>query len=245
MKKSLLGVCFVVGGGVFVLSLSGCGGGSMKTASPSLSQAVSATGGRAQISLRWPDAPVQTGRLVPVDANSIRVSFLDGNGAVLQTALVVRPAAGGGAVSINTFTDLPPGVLTVTAVAFPNADGTGNAQAAVAGQATIVQNQLTQVNLTMGTTIVRVEILPVIVLFTGNGTTTLNAAAYDAANNLVLTNQWKWENSDPNVISLVPNGATADITAVGTGQTTVTLTETQTGLFATKTLDVTSSPIGQ
>ena len=249
--KKIIPVCIVLGG-FSALSVAGCGsgGGNHSPATPTASTVTAATsGGRATISLRWPDSAVPTatsraGRLVPTASFSVSVSFLDANGAVLQTALLVRPV-NGGTVSASTFSNLPPGNLTVQATAFPNPDGTGVAQASVSGQALIVQNQLTPVSLTMNSTITRVEILPVIVQFTGNGATTLNAAAYDASGNLVLTNQWKWENSDPNIIALVPKGATADITALNVGQTTVTLTETESGSLATKVLDVTSTPIDQ
>ena len=244
MKKLTAG-CMVLGA-ILALSLAGCGGsGSTSPVPQTVPTVTAALGGRATISLRWPDASptaVATGRLVPTASFSVRVSFLDTNGAVLQTALLVRPVDGG-SVSASTFSNLPPGNLTVQAAAFPNPDGTGVAQASVTGQAIIVQNQLTQVNLTMGTTITRVEILPVNVQFTGNGTTTLFATAYDANNNLVLTNQWKWGNSNPNVLALTPNGATADIGAVSVGQTTVTLTETESGFSAIKVLNVSSDLI--
>ena len=237
---------FIAAGGILcavLLAGSGCGGGGGTTAPGTtlVRSSITEAGGRAQITMRWPASSKTGGRLVPAASDSARVSFFDAQGKLLQTGLLVRPDANGGQVSINTFTDLPPGVLTVSATAFPNADGTGVAQANVVGQTTIVQNQLVTVTLTMNTTITRVEILPVNVQFTGNGTTTLNAAAYDADNNLVLTNSWNWQNSNPDVLNLVFNGAIADIQATGTGTTVVTATETESGAFATKTLQVSVS----
>ena len=230
--------------GLALIAGAGCGGGgttipgAARQTAPTLASAAPAvSGGRAQIAIRWP-ASSKAGRLVPSASDSVRVSFVDTGGTVLQSKLVVRPDSGG-AVSIDTFVDLPPGTLTVSAAAYPNADGTGVAQASVVGQAVITQNQLTTVTLTMNSEITRVEILPVNVQFTGNGTTTLNAAAYNAAGELVLTNSWDWQNSNPAVLNLTPNGASADIQATGTGQTVITLTETETGTFATKTLQVT------
>ncbi len=242
MKKTLFVTAALVAALAFSLAGCGSGGGTTPltqlTPTPAPSAAIT---GRAQISLRWPEKPsASRGRLIPLDAQSVRVSFIDASGGVAQTALLSRPP-GTNPVSRTTFTDLPPGVFTVQATAYPNADGTGIAQASVTGQATIVAAQSVSVPLTLGTTITRVDILPVIVQFTGFEPITLTAVAYDADNNLVLTNQWQWQNSDNNIISLVPNGATATIQAKNVGTCVVTLTETETGQFATKTLQVTST----
>jgi hypothetical protein len=97
---------------LLLLPLIGCGGSS---------SAPSGTG-RAFIKITWPDR----NRLIPLASNSIQVTFSRGAQTV-ATQLIPRPASGN--QTTTTFQNLKTGGLALTATAFPNADGTGTAQA--------------------------------------------------------------------------------------------------------------------
>ncbi|MBM3493474.1 MAG: hypothetical protein FJX72_04005, partial [Armatimonadetes bacterium] len=112
----------------------------------SVSSVPATTTGTATITIAWPDR----GRLVPLAANSITATFSLG-ATVLQTKTAARPPAGSS--STITFDALKVGTLTLMATAFPNADGTGTAQAQGATLVTISSGQVTNVGLTMQSTI--------------------------------------------------------------------------------------------
>ena len=219
--------------------LAGCGGsGTTGYSSPvATTPVVSATTGRAQVSLVWPARTAS--RKIPLDANSVLVQFLSGT-TVVGSQLLTRPAHDGTPTTV-TFTNLPGGALTVKATAFPNADGTGAAQGIAQAPTTIVVGQSTPVTLTLATTITRVDILPQNIALTTTPTT-ITAVAYDASNNIVITNQWNWTNSDNTVAALIPSGNTATIAAVGVGNSLLTLTEGESGQQAQKKLVVTPVP---
>ena len=101
---------------LFVLLLAGCGGGSNTQLATTGGQ------GRATLTVTW---PART-RLIPDASNSIAVVVKQGTTISAQQTLA-RPAAGG--TSTASFASLPTGTLSVTATAYPNADGTGVAQA--------------------------------------------------------------------------------------------------------------------
>ena len=219
--------------------LVGCAGGGVPTVST-----VTSPTGRVQIVLRWPERPATATRLVPFATNSVNVSFLATDGTTLRSQLLVRPTPAPLATgdpppisSTATFTNLPQGLVNVRATAFPNPDGTGVAQATATVPTTIVAGQLTPVKLAMGSTISYVDILPHQIQLTGKPVL-LNAVAYDAQNNVVLTDQWTWTNSDPTVITMKPSGALDYISAVGPGVTILTATETDSGKSFAKTINV-------
>src|SRR4051812_46757468 len=102
---------------VLAIALSaalGCGSGN------SLQPGTAATNrasGKAIFTITWPTPT----RLTPAASNSITVTLAQG--ATFTThQTVARPASGG--ASQVTFSGLPVGTLTATAVAYPNADGT-------------------------------------------------------------------------------------------------------------------------
>jgi hypothetical protein len=214
--------------------LTGCGGGRVAP------DALAAGQGRATITVHWPartEAASGT-RLIPAGANSIRVSFLSGTTEVKNT-LLVRPGNGNGNLPTSTtVVDLPEGSLSVVAQAFPSGDGTGTPQAGGNTIAQIAAGKSTRVSLTLGSTIARVAILPETVQLTGNPVT-INATAFDAQGDVVLTNSWTWQNSQPSILSLVPDGANATITARRAGSSIVTITETESGKSTAKQFNVT------
>jgi hypothetical protein len=215
--------------------LAGCGGGTMSAATR-----VATPIGRAQITLTWP-ARSEATRLIPQAANSVLVSFLNPDNSTLTSQLLVRPQTTQKTQppvpTTASFTNLPQGPLRVQATAFPNTDGTGNAQATAIVPTTIVAGKSTPVGLTMGTTIAYVDVLPHVIQFTG-APVQLTATAFDLQNNAVLTNQWQWNDSDYTVVSLTSNGATALVNGVGPGTATIIAQETESDKSFSKVLNV-------
>src|SRR5262245_38595680 len=116
---------------VLVLGLTGCGGGSENPDNT----------GRATFTVVWPD----NSRLIPAAANSIKVEIKTGS-TVFTSKTLPRPAGGGPASA--AFDALPLGSLTAVATAFPNADGTGVAQAKASIPLTIIAGQNTAFSVT-------------------------------------------------------------------------------------------------
>src|ERR1041385_3282125 len=110
--RTLTPLCFVI---ALLLALVGCGSGSQ---TPSLSKAT----GSATFTVTWPNPS----RLIPKASASIVVQILNGSTQIASQTLA-RPASGGTATA--TFPLLPPGTLTAKATAYPQANGSGVAQA--------------------------------------------------------------------------------------------------------------------
>src|SRR5258706_7913050 len=127
--------------------LAGCGGGH-QAAPPA------ARTGKATFVVKW---PARTSRLIPIASNSIRVVLMK-NGAEVGNQLLPRPP--GAETSQAVFDPLPTGNLIATATAFPNADGTGVAQATGTAGLNILPGANTTITLTMGTTITKVVVAP-------------------------------------------------------------------------------------
>jgi alpha-tubulin suppressor-like RCC1 family protein len=122
--------------------ICGCGSSSSTTA-PLTS--------RVAFTVQWP-AP---SRLIPLAANSIKLS-LSQNGNLLDSTVLARPAQGGPASAV--IANLPAGDLLATATAYPNADGTGVAQARATVPVTTVIGQVSPVHLTMASTVTAVTV---------------------------------------------------------------------------------------
>ena len=164
MKRLPLLLCALPVLGASVV-LTGCGG-----AAPASSVATAT--GRATLSITWPDAT----RLIPTAANSIMVKFLQGT-TVVATQTVARPT--GGNTSTLSFDTLPLGNLTVNATAYPNADGSGVAQATASTTATIASGQTTVVNITMASTISSLSLSPSSPSVVAGQTVALSASALE------------------------------------------------------------------
>ncbi|MGC4042976.1 MAG: Ig-like domain-containing protein [Armatimonas sp.] len=201
----------------------GCGGGAATSV-------VSDATGRATVSIVWPE----TTRLIPAGASSIKVQFFQ-NGTAVATQTAARPESGG--ASTLSFSSLTPGTLSVVATAYPNADGTGTAQASAATDVTIVAGQDTPVGLTMASTISSLAISPtspsVVVGATGN----LGVTASDSNGSsvLVATSAISWSSSDTSIATVATGGV---VTGVAAGTTTITATDNESGKTATTTLRV-------
>jgi len=210
-------ILFVIG----VLIVAGCGGNGV-TASPA---------GTLKLSVKW---PVRT-RLIPVDSNSIVAVLTDANGKSLGQQTLARPTSGNS--TTVSFTSLQPGAVTLTASAFPTANGTGVAQATGAAPATIVAGQTAQVTVTMLDTIVKVTISPASPSVSVNSTATLTMTAYNSQGDVVLTSPTttQWKSGSTNFATISSGGV---LTGVGQGTSLITVTETESGVSGTTTATV-------
>jgi hypothetical protein len=217
-------------------------GGGTPASSTSATSTVTAAAptGRSQITVLWPERGAKT-RLIPFAANSIRVNFRSGAN-IVQTQLLSRPApADGPTTSTANFTNLPQGTYTVEAIAYPTTDGTGTAQAQAQGNFNIIAGQANPIGLSMATTIARVTMLPEQIPVTTQPVE-LTAAAFDAQNNLVVTNQWEWTNTNNAVVTLTPQGDKAILQLVGPGTTTIQVRETESNKSAFQDFVVAPQP---
>ena len=113
-----------------LLLSSGCGGAS--SGKSSLSVPTRKTGGLS-VSVKWPERS----RLIPDASESIVVTVVKATpgGTTIAPVTLTRPAAGESLTTVASFDDLPVGDdYTVTAVAYPNPDATGNPQARSSGR---------------------------------------------------------------------------------------------------------------
>lgn len=166
--------------------------------------------GRIQISVAW---PVRAGRLIPDASNSIVVNIKDSQGrnAPGFPKTLVRPSevSGSGtaatattsAVNLEVGQPSTPETYSISASAYPNADGTGVAQSSGGTAVKLdTDNPDAQANFTLGSTIRSVTIS-----ITDGSTSIQNlgkdrtrayiATALDANGKIVLTTaaKWKWE----------------------------------------------------
>jgi sugar lactone lactonase YvrE len=204
--------------------LSGCGGsgGGNNTSGT----------GAAALSITWPTRS----RLIPAAANSIRIIFTQ-NGAVLANQLVPRPAAGG--TSSVTVNNLKVGALVMTATAYPNADGTGVAQATGSTTVNIADNQTTNVTLTMNSTIDHLEVTPSPLTVVANANVQVVATAKDASGAVVLTTPGKftYNSATTSAATIDTNGLLHGVLA---GSSQITVVETESGKQVVVTANVTS-----
>ncbi|MCW3098187.1 MAG: hypothetical protein JWL77_3805 [Chthonomonadaceae bacterium] len=216
--------------GAWLCLLSGCGGGS----NPQLT----GTGGqgRATLTVTW---PART-RLIPDASNSITVIVTQGTAPVAQQTLA-RPAAGG--ASTASFPSLQTGTLSVSATTYPNADGTGVAQATATIPLVIVANQTTSFSITMGSTIDHLDLTAPTASVKVGATLQVSATAKDASGAVVLTTpaRLSWLSSATGVATV---DATGLVTGVGVGSADISVTDTESGKAAKTTVTVTVTPGG-
>jgi hypothetical protein len=194
---------------VATAALSGCGGGGTSATAT----------GRAVFTVVWP-AP---SRLIPAASNSIRVEMVR-NGVVLDSKLLSRPVGGGSATAV--FDGLPVGALLARAQAYPQADGTGVAQASGTVPLTTVSGQTVNFSLTMGSTVAAISLAAPSLVAGQQGQ--MQVTARDASAAIVLLTPSKLQWSSDNTAVLTVNG-TGQVTAVATGVANVTATDTESG----------------
>lgn len=201
--------------GALLLLLTGCGGG-MRAVSPTR------TSGSATFTITWPAST----RLIPAASASIVVEISNA-GAVIARQTLPRPPSGGAGAA--NFSLLPVGSLTATATAYPQADGTGTAQARATVPLVIRANQTTNFSLTMGSTIDHLEVTPTRPLVIVGSSQQMGVTAKDAAGSIVLISPSKlqWSSSITASATIDANGLA---TGVQSGNSTLTVSELETGL---------------
>lgn len=213
--------------------LAGCGGGSKNG---------NGLTGRATFTVKW---PIRS-KLIPVASNSINVTVLR-KGAVVATQLIPRPVTGN--TTSVVFNSLPVDQLVANAVAFPNADGTGVAQAQGTAALPIQANQNTTITLTMDSTITQLVIAPVnpLLIFGDplNNNVTLFATAMNSNGDVVLTSPstFAWTNDNPKLVTLTPTGSMATALGIGIGRVNIGVTEQESGKSASTTVIIRGSGI--
>lgn len=224
------------------LLLAGCSGANRPVHPGTTNTGVGARAtGKVQLSVRWPTRGDT--RLVPFAADSIRVRLTSVNGgSSMGEALLVRPSGGG--VATASFDRLPPGGIVVAATAHPQADGTGVAQAGGQVTATVVTGKVTDVHLTLASTIDRVEVTPATVTLSPGQTAPLTATPKNAAGEVVLT--------QPRTLSFVsrnPGTTTVNaeglVTALLAGAAVIEVTETESGKVGSATITVAPNNVSQ
>jgi hypothetical protein len=215
--------------------LSGCGSAAYSGAGTiGVPNPIGQTG-RALLTMRWPDR--DTSRLIPIAANSIRVRVTASGNRLIGDVLLSRPANGGTATA--TFDRLPIETVAFAAVAFPNADGTGAAQALAGTTVPIRAGQVAEVRLTLTSTIDHLEITPATPTVTVGETIPLNVAARNATGEIVLTHPTTiaWSSGNEAVVTVTSNGT---VQGVSPGTAIIHVTEQESGKSAE--VSVTVSP---
>jgi hypothetical protein len=132
--------------------------------------------------------------------------------------------------------------LALVAAAYPNADGTGTAQAQGATPVAIAAGQVTNVTLTMQSTIDRVELTPSTPSIQLGGVVQMTATARDVSGSIVLTwpTKMQWDTANHSVATVSSTGL---VTGVATGATAVSVTELESGKSAAMALAVVGSTL--
>lgn len=223
MKQLRLLSPFVLAGVLVVAA--GCGGSGTAPTAPE-------SAGSARISIDW-GTPT---RLVPDASNSIAVSFLRGS-TVVATRTIERPTEG--ETSTFEFDELPAQTLTLRAQAFPNANGTGVAQASATKTVSIVANRMNEMAITMVSTVETISLNPTIANLGINGTRVFTASPTNSTGSIVLLADANtvWSSSDPAVASVNDDGL---VTGLKAGTATLRFTDTESGKFGIATVNVSS-----
>lgn len=211
-------------GAFLAFVLAGCGGGNRTAAG-------SGGIGRAVVTATWPDRS----RLIPAASSSITATFRK-DGTVIASQVIPRPAHGNTATAL--FNNLKVGSLTLEANAYPNADGTGVAQAHGTVPVTILSGGTMQVTLTMASTIDHLEMVPPAnpQVMIGH-TVQLAAVGRNAAGWMVLLapSRLAWSSSDPSMATV---DAAGTVTGARLGTPTITVMDTESGKSTTTTVTV-------
>lgn len=169
--------------------------------------------GGLSIKINWPEA---TAAFIPAVSQSVRVVVSQqADGIVVADRILTRSSP---TTRVDDLEANPNYRYVVRASAHPNPDGTGTAQAQ-AQEVVVVQpfnpadpqGSYTQVNLVMGSTIVRVEVVPadddpVEPVVKWEQTREFIATAKDANDDTVLVTGWEWLSADSQVATVDGSG---------------------------------------
>ncbi len=209
--------------------LSGCGSAQR---APAGGPSSGDSRGAVQLTIVWPQS-----RLIPTRAQSIRIVLSAGE-ETLRDTVVPRPAEGQDTSTVQ-FDQLPTRPIEILATAYPNADGTGVAQAA--GAITVnVPAGTVSASLVMGSTITTVQVSPQAPSLDLAATLRLVATALDAAGRVVLTSSasWTWSSSNASVAKVYGAGSRAIVIGAAGGTATVTAVESESGQTASTVVTV-------
>jgi hypothetical protein len=189
---------------------------------------------RALFQIAWPARPSDTSRLVPAAANSVQVTILSGT-TVVSSQLAVRPAAGGS--TTVTFDSLPVGAFTVSAAAYPQADGTGTVLATATAPLSLFSAQTTQFSLTLQSTIDHLELSVPATTVNAGTTMQVGVTAKDATGAIVLLTPSKlaWNSSNTSVASVDGSGNVGGLFA---GATSISVQDSESNKSASAVITV-------
>lgn len=207
-------------------ALAGCGG------------TTSSAEGRAVMTVVW---PART-RLIPAAANSI-TAVLKRDTVVVASQTVARPVSGDS--TTTTFEHMKVGALTLEVTAYPNADGTGTAQARGSSPVTVTAGQTSTVTMTMASTVHHLEMSPAAPSVAMGATLQLGVTAKDSAGAVVLL--WpaklQWTTGPGGYAGVNVNGLVTPVKPTGLtpGSVAVSVTDTESGKAVSVPLTVTSN----
>ena len=204
---------------LLVLTLSGCGGGG-SSSSDSTPLPTESSLGRATVALAW---LARDTRFVPLASNGVRVRLLR-NGALAGERLLAR-AGNGGSVARAEFDGLAYGEYDAEVRTYPNADGTGIAQATGIVRITVGRTPATA-DVRLSTTAASLEILPVSVL--KGGSAPVGVTARDASGSIVLLAAGDGKEAVTWSVDPLPGGFVAGVLSEISGPM-ATLTATHSG----------------
>lgn len=222
--------CVLLSAIASVVLLAGCGGGGGGGGSDT---------GSAQLVVTWPSRS----RLIPVAANAIKATFMQGQTEV-ASQILQRPT--NATQTTTTFNNLKVGTLSLVATAYPNADGSGTPQATGTTPVTITSGQTTSVQLTMSSTVSQIALSPSTnpsVAVGANLPFTVTAKNAGGAVVLISPSTLQWSSGNTALATVDTNGVAKGVAPTGAspGQVQISVTESESGKSASAQLKVTSS----
>lgn len=207
---------------LLIAPLAGCGGGGH---GKGFTQSATASSKKGSVSftVQWPD--VTKGRVIPAASGSIVLTLArtvpGPSVAPVPTIAPLTPPPAGQATNrlvTRQVDGLELGTYTVTATAYPNADGTGVPQAIGTGTVQVVPDNVNTVALTMNAEVRTLTLTPAInrALYVGRSRQYLSTAT-NAAGQIVLVAPQAivYTSSDTSVATVDANGVVT-ITGAGT-----------------------------
>jgi hypothetical protein len=206
---------------VAYVSQVGCGAnlGGLPTDGSQPGGMAGVTGG-VTIRVAWPEVSAE---MIPRATKSILlVATAKDGGKEVGRVVIARGTESGEMTGLIAST-----VCHIVATAHPNIDGTGNALARAEQDVTIPANTNAQLNFSLASTIVKVEVSPAVVQLSRGETVALTATALDAQGQAVLVGStWSWTSGTPGVASVSAAGI---VTGAGAGTATIQALEPESG----------------
>ncbi len=187
--------------------------------------------GTAVFNIAWPTEE----RLIPARSLSIRFEAYSNN-SLYATVIVAKPN------TTAKFT-LPVGLARVVAVAYPTADGTGNAQAAGSVDFQVVSGQAVSKTITPRSTITSVKITPSSFTVAVGGTQQCSATAYDSTGSIVLVSEsnaftWGATVNDGGALGNIDVTSAGLVTGKTAGSCKVTAQEKESGVTGSASVTI-------